>query len=46
MLLWLSAWALFMLAIGRGVVNEPGFSTLIGTLVVLVVLWTLGRVAG
>ncbi len=27
---WLAAWALFVLAVGRGVLNKPGSSTVIG----------------
>lgn len=32
---WLSAWALFLLAVARGVVNEPGSSTLAGAVAAL-----------
>ncbi|UCC39833.1 MAG: hypothetical protein JSV96_19000 [Candidatus Aminicenantes bacterium] len=27
---WLAAWALFVLAVGRGIINKPGTSTIIG----------------
>jgi len=32
---WLSAWALFILAVARGLFNKPGSSTLIGAIAVL-----------
>lgn len=32
---WLTAWALFVLAVGRGVLNKPGSSTVIGAVAVI-----------
>ena len=32
---WLAAWALFVLAVGRGVLNKPGSSTVIGAFAVV-----------
>lgn len=32
---WLSAWAFFVLALARGVMNRPGYSTIIGVIAVL-----------
>lgn len=32
---WLTAWALFVLAVGRGVLNKPGSSTVIGVFAVV-----------
>ena len=32
---WLAAWAFFMLAIARGVLNKPGSSTVIGIFAVI-----------
>ena len=39
---WLTAWALFVLAVGRGVLNKPGSSTVIGAVAVIFKLVNTG----